>query len=148
VIGTIIDLMVERIGIKSKTPIQKISTAELQIKMLNGDIVPSNQEDRSNLLNAKSFIHNGIAYINTDEARIDDPIHEFFHIICAGLKFNRRKAVREMYYKMLNDIYKTEAPKYYKDLDEYYSNKHGSDRKEEVLVKALSDKFKNEFTSR
>ena len=149
VLDTVVDLMVERIGAKSKAPIKIITNADIQIMTGKGELQFATQESYSNALNAKSFIYNGVVYINSDNTELDSPIHELFHIICAGLKFNRRKAVREMYYKLLNDIagIKGEAAKYYDELGKAYSDKHGSDRKEEVLVRALSDKFKNEFTS-
>lgn len=149
VLNTVVDLLVERIGNNSKIPVKVVSSADIQIMYGNRELQFATEETFSNTLNANSFIYNGVVYINSDNTKLDSPIHEFFHIICAGLKFSRRKAVRELYYKLLNDIagVKDEAAEYYKEIGNAYADKHGSDLKEEVLVRALSDKFKNEFTS-
>lgn len=87
---------------------------------------------------AKAFIANGEVYVNVDYASVTDPLHEFAHILMAGLKWNSEYA--DIYYNAVSAI--SDHP----DFDRYaamYPNKHGSDLQEEVFIKILQNYLDN-----
>ncbi len=103
----------------------------------NGDVMDSENEG---VRNANAFIDNGDVYINIDKANISSPLHEFTHIILAGLKFQEPKT----YYHLLSLI--TTHPDFENIAGlPIYSNKHGSDIKEEVFVTLMSEYFRNKI---
>lgn len=94
--------------------------------------------DDSSCWGAKAFIANGEVYVNADYASVTDPLHEFTHILLAGLKWNPQYA--DVYYNAVSAI--SDHP----DFDKYasmYPNKHGSDLQEEVFVKILQQYLDN-----
>lgn len=62
----------------------------IKINLINNNILAL-PEWKDKVLDAKtanSFIYNGDIYLNTDNARIDSPIHEMLHILVGSLRFS------------------------------------------------------------
>ena len=94
--------------------------------------------------NAKAYIENGEVHIILENADLSSPLHEFTHVIMAGLKINNP----ELFYSLLTKI-KTH-PKYNQLYEEIrsnptYENKHGSDLEEEVFATILGDYYDNKL---
>jgi len=56
-------------------------------------------------LTAKAFIMNGEIYINKDLANPYDLFHEYSHILLAYLKNNKDENIRNIYYKLLEEVW-------------------------------------------
>lgn len=55
-----------------------------------------------NLLGKKAFIYNGDIYINTSAATVEDPVHEFTHLMAGSLRATDRAQYDAMVNKMEN----------------------------------------------
>ena len=85
--------------------------------------------------NERAFIQDGEFYINVDKADITDIFHELGHGIFATLK----RQNPSVYYNMMSIA--TQSPKF-QEIAQFYSDKHGSDLQEEVLLKLLQMEMK------
>jgi hypothetical protein len=149
VVETIVETMIKHLGGKSNVPIKLVTSNEIVFLINNGTIKFRDEDVLNRALKSHSFIYNGTVYINKDKSLLETPIHELFHVICAGMKFSTNPEIRRLYYKLLNDVARLSDStlEYYTEIEKEYSDKHGSDKKEEILVRMLSEKFKNEFSS-
>ena len=104
---------------------------------------------------SSAFIYNNTIYVNVDHAEASSPIHEYLHVILAGMKFNKDEKIRNKFYAILNNI--KERQEYQKMLDDIrerdkatglYSNLYGSDLQEEVLVHLLEHEFLTGFNKK
>jgi Zn-dependent peptidase ImmA (M78 family) len=57
-------------------------------------------------LHAKAFIMNGEIYINKDLANEWDLFHEYTHILLGYLKNNKDENIRNIYFKLLEEVWK------------------------------------------
>lgn len=90
--------------------------------------------------NSEAFIDNGEVFINLDKADVTAPLHEFTHLVLAGIKTINP----EVYYNILSNI--STHPMYnIISSNPIYKNKHGSDRDEEVFATLLGEYFKNKL---
>lgn len=102
------------------------------------------EEELKRLKSAKAFIKNGKVYINMSNASAGSALHEYMHIVAAGLKFNKDENTRKAYYELLEkaqDSYKRLYPKEYKNMLKLYSELDGSDFNEELLVNLIEKVF-------
>ena len=175
----------ERLTATSETVFNAIteelsSTYGKEIPMMifsDGDIDSefSDLDDKQLMLlkNSDGFIKNGCIYINSKRNNLEAPLHEMMHFVCALMKFNSDKNIRNQYYTWLDTIGQWIDGKI-KDLrtsndnsilnensldnllgedlknrllqrTSNYGNKHMSDVKEEVLVTLLGRMFRNKF---
>lgn len=88
----------------------------------------------SKLVNA--FIYNGTIYINTDNASIEEPLHELSHILLGNLRY----ANPNIYYKLLDLV--QHIPNIQDRLSEYF-DRTMSDKLEEILVTEYSKYISN-----
>jgi len=99
-------------------------------------------------MRSSAFINNGKIFINTNKMNVDTTVHELMHIFCANLKFNKNEDIVKLYYDAIdaaNNLYKTKMRKEYVEMREQYNGDYGSDFKEELLVKLMSDQFTHSF---
>jgi hypothetical protein len=109
---------------------------ESQIQVITDNDI--NTSDDISIRNSEAFIQDGIVFINIDKASITAPLHEFTHLVLAGIKENSP----EVYYNILSSI--VTHPKYNEIANNsMYANKHGSDLDEEVFATILGEYFKN-----
>jgi len=100
------------------------------------------------VMRSSAFINNGKIFINTNKMNVDTTVHELMHIFCANLKFNKNEDIVKLYYDAIdaaNNLYKTKMRKEYVEMREQYNGDYGSDFKEELLVKLMSDQFTHSF---
>ena len=104
---------------------------------------------------SSAFIYNNMIYINVDHAEVSSPIHEYLHVILAGMKFNKDEQVKNKFYDILAHIKDTqEYQKMLEDIKKQdettglYSNLYGSDLQEEVLVHLLENEFLTGFNKK
>lgn len=88
----------------------------------------------------KAYIQSGEVYINLNYADSSSPIHEYTHIIMAGLK----EIHPEVYYSLLSKIKNHELYDIILS-DSRYDNVHGSDLDEEVFTTVVGEYFKNKL---
>lgn len=112
-------------------------------------------EQIEQLQNSKGFIIDGTIYLNRDKDlfSLDTPIHEIMHFIAAGMKFNSDPNIKNIYYKLLDNVVsRVQNPKtdeereLFDKLNEKYKYLAASDKSEEFLVTLLSRDFQNRFT--
>lgn len=120
-----------------------IALTDRLFKAYNGSvemITDRDVRDNPNPLvrNAKAYIDNGTVYINVDKADISTPLHEFSHLVMAGLKATNP----DIYYHLLSIITEHEHFEQVANLP-IHSSLHGSDLKEEVLIKLMETYFNN-----
>ena len=104
--------------------------------------------DYMRVMRSSAFINNGKIFINTNKMNVDTTVHELMHIFCANLKFNKNEDIVKLYYDAIdaaNNLYKTKMRKEYVEMREQYNGDYGSDFKEELLVKLMSDQFTHSF---
>jgi len=147
VIATMVDRLQELTNYK--IPIKIVNEAELKemYERGEGEIKFMDENDYLRTSSARAFIYNGTVYIN-QKASIDDPIHEFLHIVMASMKFNPDPRIKARFYDWLNWAITTDdGPARYNRLQLEYGNRRDSDIKEEVLVERLSNVFATTFES-
>ena len=86
--------------------------------------------------NSAAFLLNGEIYINMDKASIEEPVHEFLHIILANLKASNA----DSYYILVNSI---ENHPYFNKISRTYSGDINIEQLEETFIKILTETFKN-----
>ena len=86
--------------------------------------------------NVKAFVHEGTIYLNKDNMTADSPIHELMHLLLAQHKLLNP----DKYKEMIDNPQITELNEW-KELRELYSDLTDSDRREEVLVHAMTNYF-------
>lgn len=84
----------------------------------------------------KAFIAGGKIFVNSWKMDVSDPIHEYAHLVLAGLKWNSNEGARDYYYGLISSVVNhpmyNEIAERYKINGEYFL--HGSDLQEEVFV--------------
>ena len=143
VLTAIVNQLRNRVG--TRVPIHIITNNDLESGTLPFKI-------DSRMQSAVGFMINGNIYINPDNFRTDikddigAPVHELMHIVCAAMKYGNN-AQRSLYYKMLDEIDKGDEKwkEFYNELGNNY-NVVGSDLKEEILIRALTKAFVDDFT--
>lgn len=84
----------------------------------------------------KAFISGGKIFVNSWKMDVSDPIHEYAHLVLAGLKWNSNESARDYYYGLISSVVNhpmyNEITERYKINGEYFL--HGSDLQEEVFV--------------
>ena len=86
--------------------------------------------------NVKAFVHEGVIYLNKDNMTADSPIHELMHLLLAQHKLLNP----DKYKEMINNPQITELNEW-GELRDLYSDLTDSDRREEVLVHAMTNYF-------
>ena len=150
VMKTLINKINETARIRTGEDLIKIIREEDLQKMREsgqGPIYFSSDDDFERTAKAKAFIYNGRIYVNLQEAKIDDPIHEFLHIVLAGMKGNPNNQIRQKYYALVNAVVQQE-PQLYQDMKNLYGNRWDSDIKEEVFVRYLANGFAAKFNEK
>lgn len=129
---------------------QKAFDDKLPIKIIDTEWLESASDafKSDKIQNAKSFIRNGIIYVNIDKAKAGSLVHEFMHVILAKLKYSNDPEQRRLYYNMLRSIKEQVKSqnefwtKYWNQVEEKYSGYVvGSDFEEEVFANAVEDLF-------
>ena len=106
-----------------------------------------NWDDYYKTKRAAGFIHNGKVYINMNNVKPDTAMHEILHLFCAGLKFNKDNAVKDLYYNTMNEVveyYRTKQIGRYKELISAYGG-NTADFKEELLIDYMTSIFSSKF---
>ena len=106
--------------------------------------------DYIRIMKSSAFISNGKIYINTNKMNVDTTVHELMHLFCSNLKFSKDDNLLKIYYDAIeaaNNLYKTKMRKEYREMLDQYDGDYGSDFKEELLVKLMSDQFTHAFRS-
>ena len=84
----------------------------------------------------KAFISRGKIFVNSWKMDVSDPIHEYAHLVLAGLKWNSNESARDYYYGLISSVVNhpmyNEIAERYKIKGEYFL--HGSDLQEEVFA--------------
>ena len=80
---------------------------------------------------ANAFIYNGIIYINSDNARIDSPIHEMLHLFIGNIRFQNPS----LYMKFLGMVEGTNS---FNEIQKLYGNRSHNDLLEETFVSELA----------
>lgn len=109
-------------------------------KIVTNNSVQDLFEDDPDTWRAQAFIHKGEVYVNVDRADVTDPLHEFAHILLAGLKWEPKYS--KLYYTALSAI--SDHPMF-DEIAAMYPNKYGSDLQEEVFVRILQDYLDNKI---
>lgn len=150
ILRAIIDNVQELAGVN--VPIEVIDS-DILTRIKNGEI-KSDFKVEDAMLEEPAFMINGRIYINTDHVKLDSPVHEFMHIICAALKYGN-DSQRALYYSLLKSVQRDseEWNKRISDWGEFYDKAKkrysqfvsGSDLQEEILIRALSQTFAMNF---
>ncbi len=109
-----------------------------------GPVRFADEEDFTRTVNAPAFIYNGTIYVNLQKSSIDKPIHEFLHIILAGVKGNPDINIRRHYYRLVEEAVQ-QNPEEYEKMKNKYRGRRDSDIKEEVFVDYLAKGFATRF---
>lgn len=86
--------------------------------------------------NVKAFVHKGVIYLNKDNMTADSPIHELMHLLLA----QHRLLNPDKYKEMINNPQITKLNEW-NELRDLYSDLTDSDKREEVLVHAMTNYF-------
>lgn len=106
-----------------------------------------NWDDYYKTKRAAGFIHNGKVFINMNNVKPDTAMHEILHLFCAGLKFSKDEATKDLYYNTMNDVveyYRTQQVGRYKELIAAYGG-NTADFKEELLIEYMTSLFSSKF---
>lgn len=91
-------------------------------------------------LHAKAFIMNGEIYINKDLANEWDLFHEYTHILLGYLKNNKDENIRNIYFKLLEEVWKLGEQDLERDhIQDTYSDYARIDQMEEYFALKFSE---------
>jgi hypothetical protein len=101
-------------------------------------ITNSDLGDFSNLNvdNSSAFLFNGEIYINMDKANIEEPVHEFLHLILANIKSKNP----DTYYTLVNSV---QNHPYFSKVSKAYSGDINTEQLEETFIRILTETFRN-----
>lgn len=119
-VDTILTSLTDNFGIKT-VKFNKDNYSEIQ---------PLSIED---LNTVKAFSKNGVIYVNETEGTIDEPLHEFMHLILNTLKSSNP----ELFQNIVKNMYKVDG---YEKIAEMYPNLTRLDLNEEAFVRLFSEK--------
>lgn len=83
-----------------------------------------------------AFVYNGEIYINTDKATIEEPLHEFLHLVLMTLKSNNP----DNYYTLVRSV---ESHPLFKQTSRLYEGEINIEILEETFIKLLTSTFKH-----
>ena len=90
-------------------------------------------------MSAKAFIMNGEIYVNKDLANAEDLFHEYTHILLGYLKNNKDENIRNMYFKLLEEVWNLGEQDLARDsIERIYSKYAKIDQMEEYFALRFS----------
>lgn len=87
-----------------------------------------------------AFIYNGEIFLNTEKATIEEPLHEFLHLVLITLKGKDP----DKYYMLINSV--ADHSKF-NEVSKLYEGEINSELLEETFIKLLTETFKRNIKS-
>ena len=97
-----------------------------------------NRSQYNDIINSKGFVLDGEIYINISRAKGATLLHEFAHLVLAGMKYNPE--TRQMYYQLVTSV---KGLSDFEEKSKLYPNHIGSDLYEEVFASKVEEILDN-----